>query len=79
MTLCVASPEDVILRKLKWYRDGGETSERQWLDVLGVLKIQSDKLECEYMTKWAIDLGISDLFEKAIEDAGLPPIEDIEF
>jgi hypothetical protein len=79
VTLCVASPEDVILRKLKWYKDGGETSERQWLDVLGVLKIQSDRLDREYMTQWAADLGISDLLERALEDAGLPPMEDIEF
>jgi len=74
LTLSIASPEDIILRKLKWYRDGGETSERQWLDVLGVLKVQADRLDRPYMAKWATNLGISDLLDRAIEDAGLPPI-----
>ena len=37
----LASPEDIILNKLEWYRQGGEVSERQWTDVLGVLKVQS--------------------------------------
>jgi LEA14-like dessication related protein len=35
----VASPEDTLLAKLEWYRMGGEVSERQWRDVLGVLKV----------------------------------------
>src|SRR5262249_22646886 len=35
----VATPEDVILRKLEWYRAGGEASERQWSDLRGVLKV----------------------------------------
>ena len=79
INLRVASPEDVILRKLIWYRDGGGTSERQWLDVLGVLKIQARRLDRPYMAEWAADLGISDLLDGAIEDAGLPPMEDIDF
>ncbi len=42
-----ASPEDTILAKLEWYRMGSETSERQWRDILGVVKTQAgDLLEC---------------------------------
>src|SRR5262249_17783338 len=34
----VATAEDTVLRKLEWYRAGGETSERQWNDLRGILK-----------------------------------------
>lgn len=40
--LVLATPEDVILHKLYWYRLGGEVSERQWNDVLGVLRVQGE-------------------------------------
>jgi len=75
MTLSIASPEDIILRKLKWYRDGDEKSERQWLHGLGVLKVQAERLDRPYMATWATNLGISDLLDRALDDAGLPPIE----
>lgn len=63
----VKSAEDTLLRKLQWYRLGGETSERQWTDVLGIVKEQGDRLDREYMSRWAGDLGVSDLLEKALE------------
>jgi len=75
----VASPEDVVLRKLDWYRMGGGVSERQWLDVLGILKLNGMSLDMVYMKEWATDLGISDLLEGALEDAGLSPLDNIEF
>lgn len=65
----VASPEDVVLHKLKWYRKGGETSERQWTDVLGVLKVQDSSLDDVYMKEWAQRLAVDDLLERAIHDA----------
>jgi len=63
----VKSAEDTLLRKLQWYRLGGETSERQWIDVLGILKEQGDRLDREYMSRWAGDLGVSDLLERVFE------------
>ena len=51
----VKSPEDLVLRKLDWYRAGGEASERQWSDVLGVLKVQKERLDQEYLAHWAAD------------------------
>ncbi len=66
----VDTPEDTVLHKLEWYRAGGEVSERQWGDVVGVLKVQSDALDFEYMRRWAADLGVSDLLERAFEQAG---------
>lgn len=62
----VASPEDIILSKLRWYRQTNEKSERQWSDVLGVMSVQADKLDLEYLEHWATELGVSDLFERAL-------------
>jgi len=67
----LASPEDVILSKLCWYELGGRVSERQWLDVLGVLKVQGDSLEREYLIHWAKTLGVSDLLAQAFSEAGI--------
>ena len=62
----VISPEDIVLLKLQWYRDTGHSSERQWDDVIGVLKVQADKLDFQYLKKWADILRINDLLEKAV-------------
>ena len=78
MLLNIVSPEDIVLRKLLWYKDGGAVSERQWLDVLGVLKVQAARLDREYMAEWAANLSISDLLKRAMEDAGLPPLGEDE-
>jgi hypothetical protein len=67
----LASPEDTILTKLEWYRMGGEVSERQWNDLLGVLKLQGTSLDFAYLRRWATDLNVADLLERAYEDAGL--------
>lgn len=67
----LASPEDIILNKLEWYRQGGEVSERQWTDVLGVLKVQSKLLDRAYLRRWAVQLGVADLLRRSFEDAGL--------
>ena len=60
-----ASPEDTLLHKLVWYRLGNETSDRQWSDILGVLKIQGDRLDTEYLERWAPQLGVADLWVRA--------------
>lgn len=61
-----ASPEDTILSKLEWYRMGGEVSERQWRDILGVLKTREGELDLEYLRKWGADLKVSDLLDRAL-------------
>jgi hypothetical protein len=65
-TAYVASAEDTILTKLEWYRLGGQSSERQWRDVLGVLKVQGDRLDLAYLRQWAAELKVTDLLEKAL-------------
>ena len=66
------TPEDTILSKLQWYLGGGKISERQWLDIVGVLKVQGDSLDKNYLQEWAKKLGIFELLTEAFEDAGLP-------
>jgi hypothetical protein len=65
----VASAEDVLLAKLEWYRMGGKVSERQWRDVLGVLKVQEGSLDLDYLRQMAKELKVDDLFDRAIEEA----------
>src|SRR2546421_266214 len=67
----VASPEGTILNKLEWYRMGGEVSDRQWNDILGVLKVQGTHLDMAYLQRWATALKVSDLLERSLVDAGL--------
>lgn len=66
----MVSPEDLILAKLKWFRKGGEVSEKQWRDVLGVLKVQGARLDFAYLAGQARRFGLKDLLEKARDDAG---------
>ena len=64
-----ASPEDTILSKLEWYRMGGEVSDRQWRDILGVLKTRAGELDLEYLHKWAGELKVGDLLERALHES----------
>jgi hypothetical protein len=66
----LASPEDVVLHELRWFRIGGEISDRQWRDVLGVLKMQAAGLDAEYLSSGANELGIGDLLARARADTG---------
>lgn len=68
--LYISSPEDIILEKLRWFRKGGGVSDRQWDDVLGVLKVQRGILDLDYLNRWASELDLGDLLEKALEDSG---------
>jgi hypothetical protein len=63
-----ATAEDTILSKLEWYRMGGEVSDRQWRDILGVLKTRAGELDLAYLRKWANELKVSDLLERALNE-----------
>jgi len=67
----IASAEDTVLAKLEWYRMGGEISDRQWTDILGVLKVQAPGIDLPYLRQWAPQLGVADLLARALGDAGL--------
>lgn len=70
-TLPVSSAEDVVLAKLEWYRRGGEVSERQWTDVMGVLQVAGSALDVRYLRRSAVELGVGDLLHRALEEADL--------
>ena len=67
----IASPEDVVLMRLEWYRDGEATADDQWNDILGVLKVQAPTLDLNYLRHVAQILNVSDLLEQALVDAGI--------
>ena len=69
IVVAVASPEDVVLNQLEWFRLGDEVSERQWRDVLGVLKVQKGALDQAYLAHWAERLGVAELLERAWREA----------
>jgi hypothetical protein len=73
LDLYITSAEDTVLAKLDWYRQGGAVSDRQWRDVLGVLKVQAGALDRAYLREWAARLNLADLLQRALNDAGLPP------
>jgi len=66
----VTSAEDIVLRKLDWFRMTDETSERQWRDVLGVLKVRGDRMHLHELRDAADRLGLSNLLEQALEESG---------
>ncbi len=61
----VATAEDTLLQKLRWYRLGDEVSDRQWRDVLGILKARGEELDQAYLERWADELGLRDLLDRA--------------
>ncbi|HEX8847331.1 MAG TPA: hypothetical protein VF791_21995 [Pyrinomonadaceae bacterium] len=65
----VATAEDTILAKLKWYRAGNEISNTQWTDVLGVIGSQGENLDVDYLRAWADKLSVRDLLEKVLNEA----------
>jgi hypothetical protein len=64
--------EDTVLAKLDWYKRGGMVSERQWLDVLGVIRVQGDSLDRDYLCRMAGTLGVFELLETALDEATRP-------
>jgi hypothetical protein len=70
-TFFVQSAEDLVLSKLQWYRLGQGASDRQWSDILAILRVQQFAADFGYLDRWARELNISDLLEKALDEAGL--------
>jgi len=52
-----ASAEDVILKKLLYFQEGG--SEKHLRDIVGILKVQADAIEHDYLAKWVAQLGLT--------------------
>lgn len=72
LPIYLASAEDTILAKLCWYRKGGDTSEMQWRDVLGILGAPAAKLDTDYLNSWAEELRVVDLLQRALSESAQP-------
>ena len=70
--LFIKSPEDSVLRKLLWYRAGGGVSDRQWRDVVQVLRQSRAVLDVAYLDEWAGRLELAVLLGRARGEAGSP-------
>jgi hypothetical protein len=70
--LRLASAEDTVLQKLVWYRIASGSSDRQWRDVLGVVKVRCPLLDRAYLEKWGRELDVSDLLVRVLAEAGCP-------
>jgi hypothetical protein len=64
-----SSAEDSILSKLEWYRLGGEVSESQWRDVLGIMRVRAGGLDLDYLRTWGKELKVSDLLEQLLKES----------
>ncbi|MEG4281216.1 hypothetical protein QUA62_27700 [Microcoleus sp. MON1_C1] len=66
----IYSPEDIVLQKLSWYKLIPGGSQKQWRDVLGVLKVQGERLDIAYLNQWAVTLQLTDLLSGALLQSG---------
>lgn len=66
--LHIHPPEDILLQKLRWYRRGGEVSDRQWRDILAIIRVQGPRLDRAYLADNAPALGVEDLLGRALRD-----------
>jgi len=67
--LYFSSPEDVILSKLRWRKQS--RSDKQWRDILGILKVQGNSLDFNYLQQWADTLDVSDDLVQSLVESGL--------
>ena len=63
-----ARPEDVILGKLMYYREGG--SEKHMRDITGILKVSGDAVDREYVSAWAVKMGLAEIWQAVLSRLG---------
>lgn len=66
----IATAEDTLLAKLLWYRRGEEHSQKQWQDVLGIIRLRGAELDRSYLDVWAANLDVTDLLARAFDAPG---------
>lgn len=65
----VDTAENIVLRKLSWFRLGGGVSSTQWRDIVSVLRAQRGRMNAEYLRVWTDRLELADLLQRANADA----------
>lgn len=71
----VTSAPDIILRKLWWYELGGQSSDRQWTDVLNLIRVQQDRLDLERLKTDASASDLGELLTRAFGETSQDPPE----
>jgi hypothetical protein len=66
-SLRASSPEDNLLWKLRWFKLGGEVSEQQWRDILGLLRVSGSSLDMKYLSEWSATHAVSELLQRALK------------
>lgn len=56
-----ASPEDVIIKKMEYYKEGA--SEKHLRDITGIIKISGETLDRDYIAYWAGQLGLTEIWD----------------
>jgi hypothetical protein len=69
VSVYAATPEDILIAKLEWAKLG--ESERQIRDAAGIIQIQGDRLDVEYVSRWAAALDVEDQWRAALGESGL--------
>lgn len=68
-TIYVHPPEDILLQKLRWFRNGGGVSDRQWRDIIGIIRTQGPQLDRDYLAANAPALQVGAELARALSDA----------
>jgi Nucleotidyl transferase AbiEii toxin, Type IV TA system len=66
--LYTASPEDILITKLWWAKLG--ESQRQINDCVGIIQVQRESLDLEYISRWVAALELQEQWATARERAG---------
>lgn len=59
-----ASMEDVILKKMEYYREGG--SEKHLRDITGIVKLNPDKVDYQYIADWSTRMDLQDIWQAVL-------------
>jgi len=72
-SLPFACAEDVLLHKLRWFLDADRVSDRQWSDIVGMVRIRKDSLDEDHLRKWIRHLRIpEDVLDAALSGSMKP-------
>ncbi|MDY6802894.1 MAG: hypothetical protein SXA11_03675 [Cyanobacteriota bacterium] len=71
LSFYICSAEDIILQKLTWYCIARNKSDKQWRDILGVLKLQGYRLDFDYLKYWSAELKVTEECDRALTESGL--------
>lgn len=63
----ICSAEDTILQKLRW--SSKSLSEKQWRDIQGILRMQGESLDFDYLNYWGGEIGVTDRLNLAISES----------